>query len=405
MPADGHLPWAEAHAVAWSAAGALGRTSRGLDAALGSVLATDLRAVVPLPAFDTAAMDGFAVAGDGPWTVVGQVLAGDPPPADIADGQCLEVATGAPVPPTTRAVLPYEQATRTDGVVAGPAAPEGRHVRPRGQDCPQGERLVPAGRQVTPAVLGLAASVGCDVLDVVRPPEVTVLVTGDEVVAHGAPAAGQVRDAIGPTLPGVVAAAGGAVCELRRLADEQQGLDDALEQASGDVLVVSGGSAAGPADHLRTLLRKRAATVLVSAVACRPGHPQLLATLPDGRWVVGLPGNPYAALGAMVTLLVPLLTTLAGRPRPRPRFGRLSAVVSPHAHDTRLVAVREADDGYEHLGHDRSGNLWGAALADALAVVPPGQASTWVQLLQLPTGAQADSGWSSAPERLVHAVG
>ncbi len=405
MPAcDGHVPWAEAHALAWSSARPLPPTSRGLDAALGCVLAADLRAVVPLPAFDTAAMDGFAVVGEGPWTAVGQVLAGDPPPADIAACQCLEVATGAPVPPTTRAVLPYEQATRTDGVVAG-SVEEGRHVRPRGQDCPEGERLVPAGRPVTPAVLGLAASVGYDALEVVRPPEVTVLVTGDEVVAHGAPAAGRVRDAIGPTLPGVVAGAGGALRELRRLRDERESLHDAVKRASGDVLVVSGGSAAGPADHLRTLLQERGANVLVGGVSCRPGHPQLLAVLPDGRWVVGLPGNPFAALAATVTLLVPLLTTLAGRPRPRPRFGRLSAGVTPRAHDTRLVAVRETDEGYEHVGHDRSGNLWGAALADALAVVPPGHTSTWVQLLPLPAAAPTDDLSSSAPERVVHAVG
>jgi molybdopterin molybdotransferase len=204
------------------------------------------------------------------------------------------------------------------------------------------------------------------------------------VVGHGRPAAGQVRDAIGPMLPGLVNDAGGVVGGVHRVADEKDALEASLDAVAGDVVVVSGGSSAGPADHLRGLLEMRDAAVHVGSVASRPGHPQQLARLPDGRWVVGLPGNPNAALVSTMTLLVPLVTTLAGRPPPATRFGRLTTSVTPHARDTRLVAVRESDGGLEHVGHDRSGNLWGAALADALAVIPPGAPSTWVQVLQMP---------------------
>lgn len=375
--------WSTAHDLAWSAGEPLSTMSKGLEAAVGSVLAKELRAVVPLPVVDTAAMDGFAVAGGGPWSVVGHVRAGDPSPGDLAPGQCLEVATGAVLPSTADAVVPYERAARNGSRVSG-SSPAGQHVRRRGEDCAGGQLLVPAGQQVTPAVAGLAAGVGHDALEVVRAPVVGCLITGSEVITAGSPSAGEVRDAIGPILPGLTTDAGGVIGEVLRLRDEETELEAAIDAAACDVLVVSGGSSAGPADHLRRVLTRCAATVLVGGVACRPGHPQLLARLPDGRWVVGLPGNPYAALAAAMTILVPLLSTLAGHARPTPSIGRLAVPVTPHPHDTRLVPVRRAHGRLEPVGHDRSANLWGAALADALAVISPGDPTPCVQLLGLP---------------------
>jgi molybdopterin molybdotransferase len=378
--------WPDARALAWSLPSALPSITTGLDAALGATLAVDLLALAAIPTTDTAAMDGFAVAGLGPWTVVGRVLAGEMPPGDLADRECVEVATGAQLPVGVLAVLPSEQATRQGAVVTG-VVDRGQHIRARAEDCSQGELLVPAGRVVTPAVLGLAASVGHDQLRVVRRPEVTVLVTGDELVEHGCPADGRVRDAIGPMLPGIIAAAGGSSPALARIGDDRLALDTALDSSASDVVVVSGGSAAGPADHVRRLLSARSAEMIVESVAVRPGQPQLLARLSDGRWVLGLPGNPYAALAAAVTLLVPLLTRLAGRPQPHQVIGRLAQAVEPHPSDTRLIAVRNgAGSGVEPVGHDRSGVLWGAALADFLAVIPPGSTTARVELLELSWG-------------------
>ncbi len=127
----------------------------------------------------------------------------------------------------------------------------------------------------------------------------------------------------------------------------------------------------GGKDHLRRVLAELGAEILVSGVACRPGHPQLLAVLPDDRCVVGLPGNPFAALAAVVTLLQPLLGALGGHAARPPVTARLTEPLA-HPRDTRLIPVIRQGSEVIPVGHDRPGSLWGAALADALAVVLPG---------------------------------
>ncbi|MCS7484036.1 hypothetical protein ACFFQW_31580 [Umezawaea endophytica] len=121
----------------------------------------------------------------------------------------------------------------------------------------------------------------------------------------------------------------------------------------------------------------------VAGVACRPGHPQLLAVFPDGRCVVGLPGNPFAALGACVTLVEPLVGALAGRLVKPAVTVELRGAVVAHPRDTRLVPVVLSGSTAAPVGHDRPGTLWGAALADALAVVPPGWSGSPVEVLHL----------------------
>lgn len=377
------LPWQEARRVAHASAAPLPAGDVPLAEALGTTLAAPLSALAPLPAFDAAAMDGYAVAGTQPWTLLGSVLAGQRGAGALRPGEAVEVATGAAVPEGTEGVLPYESACRTaDGVTGRIEA--GRHVRRRGEDYHRGDELLGSGVAVTPTVLGLAASAGYDTLWVRRSPQVAVLVTGDELTDTGLPGEGRVRDAIGPLLPGLVRAYGGATERVGRLPDDSDALLGALtDLASVDVVAICGASSKGPADHLRHVLAGLGAEVLVDGVACRPGHPQLLARA-QGSFIVGLPGNPYAAVGAVLTLLAPLLAGLAGwRMRPPERAG-LDGDVWAHPADTRLVAVRRCRDRAEPVGHDRPSLLWGAALADALAVVPPGWRGGEVELLPLP---------------------
>ncbi|WP_017594286.1 molybdopterin molybdotransferase MoeA [Nocardiopsis potens] len=368
-----------------------------LSEALGAVLAADLTALVGIPDCDTSAMDGYAVAGPGPWAVTGRVLAGAAPSAvPLAAGTAVEIATGAPVPPGADAVLPLEQAVRTaeDAVAAdgGPPAP-GRHIRRAGEDTRPGDIVVKQGSPVAPAVLGLAAALGHDTLPVYRP-RVAVLVTGDEVVPAGIPAPGAVRDAIGPMLPGVAAWAGAQADPPVRVRDRLGGTVGALRAAAGsgaDAIAVCGASSKGPADHLRPALAALGAEVVVDGVACRPGHPQLLAHLgppsAPGPAVVGLPGNPNAALVAALTLLVPVLAAIGGRPDPaaaEPARARVLDGIDPHPRDTRLVAVRADADGVRPIGHDRPGSLRSPAAADAYAVIPPGWRGPEAELLRLP---------------------
>ncbi|MDT7787033.1 MAG: molybdopterin molybdotransferase, partial [Pseudonocardiales bacterium] len=219
---------------------------------------------------------------------------------------------------------------------------------------------------------------GHDTLLVHRRPRAAVIVTGDELLQAGPPRPGRVRDAIGPMLPGLLT--GADLLGTTHLRDDPSALADALTFDAADVLVTCGATSVGTADHLRRVLADLEAEILVSGVACRPGHPMLLAVLPDGRFVVGLPGNPFAALAAVLTLLRPLLDTLSGHTT-RPPITAWLGDVNAHPGDTRLIPVTRTGGEAVPVGHDRPGSLWGAALADALAVVPPGHRGGEVELL------------------------
>jgi molybdopterin molybdotransferase len=392
------VPWVEARRAAYATARLLPPVDVPLAEAGGGTLAAPLRAMAPLPGFDCAAMDGYAVGDvEGPWTVVGRAIAGQAGPREpLAPGLALEIATGAVVPPGTVAVVPYEHTTSEGDRVRG-AAMLGRNVRRTGEDVPVGADLLPAGSAVTAAVVGLAAAVGLDMLPVRPRPAVALLVTGDELVGTGTSADGLVRDALGPALPGWVSGLGGRPLPAVRVRDtDPDDVGKALEVAGGDVVVTSGGVGGGPTDLIVPALAALGAELVVDRVDCRPGGPQRLGLLPDGRPVVGLPGYPYAALVGVLTLLGPLLAGMTGRPLPDLPTARLvggAPAVGNRPHrpgrpapaPTRILPVRRRPDGsVEAVGLDRPGSLWGAALADAFAVVPPHWQDAPVALLDPP---------------------
>jgi molybdopterin molybdotransferase len=365
--------WARARRLAHDLATPLPAEDVPLAGAAGRILAAPLRASVPVPGFDNSAMDGYAVRGPGPWRVVDRVLAGRtqlPPP--LADGTAVEIATGAPVPDGTDRVVPYEAADRRDDAVWAPPS-DRRHVRRRGEYARPGRELIPAGGPVTPPVLGLAASVGLDTLSVHARPRVRLVISGSELVPAGRPGWGRVRDAIGPMLRPLLASWGAELLDSRMVGDEPDWFAAAVagSVADADVTVVCGASSVGPADGLHRTLDQLHATVHVDGVACRPGHPQVLAQV-GARWVVGLPGNPYAALVAALTLADPLLAGLTGAPLTEPQAAPLAGAPVPDDGRTRILPVRRAADGLHRVDGGQPGWLGGAAGADAFAVVPPG---------------------------------
>ncbi|MFI8517515.1 molybdopterin molybdotransferase MoeA [Streptomyces sp. NPDC085481] len=434
-------PWPEARSVAAraGAAAAAGRESIRLllGRALGHVLAEPLCALTDLPSFDTSAMDGWAVAGPGPWRIdpEGSVLAGHGPAAELADGDAVRIATGARVPAGATAVVRSEH-SRTDPAGRLHALREvvhGQDIRPRGQECRTGDRLLPAGSLVTPAVLGLAAAAGYDELTVRPRPCVEVLVLGDELLTGGLPREGLIRDALGPMLGPWLHAFGADVLGTRRIGDDAEELHAAVTGSAADLVITTGGTAAGPVDHVHPVLARAGATLLVDGVKVRPGHPMLLARIGEdparARYLVGLPGNPLAAVSGLLTLAEPLLRALAGNPSPASSpasapypasapspapspapYPASSLAVAPypslapepyrvpvraeihgHPYDTRLVPVVHRGDQVVPLHYNGPAMLRGIAAADGMAVVPPGGARPG-QLLDV-----LDLPWSAPP--------
>ncbi|MFD7439963.1 molybdopterin molybdotransferase MoeA [Streptomyces sp. NPDC059909] len=390
-------PWGEARARA-------ARAGRGtpppvrpepLDRALGQVLAEPLTALTDLPSFDTSAMDGWAVAGPGPWTIRvsgSGILAGHSEPEALTDGTAVRIATGARIPAGATAVIRSEH-SRIDGgghLHAQRQVTHGQDIRPRGQECRSGDQLLPAGTPVTPAVLGLAAAAGYDQLLTVRRPRVEVLVLGDELLTEGLPRDGLIRDALGPMIGPWLRALGAEVLATRRIGDDAEALHRAVTSSEADLLATTGGTAAGPVDHVHPVLRKTGAELLVDGVAVRPGHPMLMARLAPGRYLVGLPGNPLAAVSGLLTLAEPLLRGMSGREAagaaPDPYRACLRDEVQGHPYDTRLVPVVRRGDRLVPLHYNGPAMLRGIAAAHGLAVVPPGgaRAGDELEVLDLP---------------------
>jgi len=384
------MPWLTARQVASDAATPLPTETRPLSEAVSQALAAPLATLTDLPAFDTSAMDGWAVAGPGPWALLSDSIGVGRLPGQLALGAARRIATGAPVPPGASAVLRLE-----DGFVAGQvlhAAVDltaGRDIRRRGQECVRGTILVPAGATVTPALLGLAAAAGHDDLLVHRRPAAQIVVTGDELLQSGLPHEGRIRDALGPLLVPWLTGVGTTLQDKLTLSDDPVAMRRQLRESQADVIITTGSTSVGPTDLLHRLLPEEGARFLVDSVAVRPGHPMLLAALPaarDGRsrWLVGLPGNPLAAIAGLVTLALPLLRRLGGHQGPAPLRLPAATPIQGYPSDVRLIPATITGSAVLPLPFDGPGMLRGMALADVLAVIPPGGApeGTLIETIQ-----------------------
>lgn len=366
-------PWPQARSTAAAAAPVLPPVEVPLHAAAGRTLAEPLWSLTALPAFDMAAMDGWAVRGPGPWRVVGRRLAGAGLAAPLGEGDAVEVATGSQVPRGCDGILPYEVADLCGTELRGDLQ-QGRHIRWSGEECPPHTALLGTGTLLSAAAVALAAAVGHDTLLVQARPRVAAVITGDELLHRGCPGQGRVRDAVGPLLTGLIPQ---HLVALDHLPDGLDLLRKALDTADADVIVTTGASSVGKADHLPAVLRQLGADVLVEGVAVKPGHPQILARLADGRLLVGLPGNPLAALCAVVTLLLPLLGQVVEEQVV------LAEAVGRDVSAHRLLPVALEGGVATVTGHAGAAMLRGAAVADGFAAVSPGHGRTQ-QALFLP---------------------
>ncbi len=293
-----------------------------LSAALGRVRAADVDAAEDVPPFANSAVDGYAVrAADVAVTpvelrVVGELAAGAAPTVGVAAGEAIRIMTGAPIPDGADSIVMVEETERLEAgqrVRIGRSVATGDAVRTVGDDIHAGEVVFRAGFVVGVPALGVLASVNRRQVEVVRPPRVAVLSTGDELVSDGGPLRiGQIRESNKTMLIGAVVQAGFEVVDYGVVVDDEALLEAALRRAAAecDAIVTSGGVSMGDYDVVKAVL-SRIAEMNWMQIAIKPAKPFAFGLL-DGTPVFGLPGNPVSAFVSFELLARPALRRMAG---------------------------------------------------------------------------------------------
>ena len=295
-----------------------------LRQASGRVLARAVVATRSSPNRDLAAMDGYAVrdiaagAGMAMLAVVGQAAPGAPYSRMLEPGEAVRIFTGAPTPDGADRVIPQELVVRRGSRVAVPTdAGPARHIRCRGSDFAAGQSLLPAGRRIDARAILVAAAADVAALPVYRRPRVSLLATGDEIRAAGSVTEGvhNIPDSVSPAVAALAEEWGAAVIGICPVPDRQDAIESAARNAlfGSDVLVVTGGASVGDRDFSRAALRSIGLDPVFDTVAMKPGKPVWYGRV-GGTHVLGLPGNPTAAVVTARLFLAPLLCALQGRP-------------------------------------------------------------------------------------------
>jgi molybdopterin molybdotransferase len=288
---------------------------------LGRVLAQDIVPAINVPAHDNSAMDGYAVrfsdlqAGESVLEEAGSAFAGRTFQGKVGPGQCVRVMTGAVMPLGTDTVVIQELARR-DGnrILIPPGQKKAQNVRYAGEDLKAGSAVLRSGKQISPADLGLIASIGIGRLAVKRKLRVAFFATGDELASIGAPLKeGEVYDSNRYTLHGMLARLGVEITDLGVVRDDPKLLEAAFRRAAknADAVITTGGVSVGEADFTRELMAKLG-EVLFWKIAMRPGRPMAFGRI-DDAFLFGLPGNPVAVMVTFYQFVRDALLHLSGR--------------------------------------------------------------------------------------------
>lgn len=406
---DASLAWTQARYVARTAATPMRSVPARLDEAAGSILATALSSAYDEPFADAAAYNGYAVCGEGPWSIVDLApdVALSPHTAQrVRAGQILPGHTDS-VLRVDRAVLDVDasidQVTAKDPLTDLPeptARPDlGEGIVRQGSIRKSGSLLVPAHTRVTAGTLALAAAAGLDTIDVISPPVVGTLVLGASLLTSGPARNGRVRDALGWTIPAFVGALGARANPPVRAPDTANMLIQEIDDSNADILITTGSTSPEGGNLLREVLKAMGAHWLIDGILVTPGAQTLLVRLPDGRLLLGLSGHPSAAIAGLITVAGPLIAGLRGElaattgnsenantRNDGPSHAVLASPIPPPEFDddtslapVRLTRDRLTKDPAEHhpsahpLPFDGPAGLRGWATADAIAVIPPGK--------------------------------
>lgn len=306
-----------------------------LHLALGRVLAYDIISPISVPPHDNSAMDGYAFhsnafsgCNDGggvlELTVVGQALAGKAWRGIVRANQCVQITTGAVMPAGCDTVVPSELVTLKDGVIqfVHKSLFAGDNRRLKGEDLIEGSVALAKGSRITPAAMGLIASLGIAVVPVCRRLRVAYFSTGDEILSLGEPVReGAIYDSNRFTMLGMLSKLGVDILDLGIVPDNKDALEATFHKASSsaDVIITSGGVSVGEADYTKAMMKKLG-DVEFWRIAMRPGRPMAVGTLKRADSskaastcvLFGLPGNPVAVMVTFLALVRPALLKMMG---------------------------------------------------------------------------------------------
>ena len=361
-----------------------------LQEAYGCVLAEDAVAGADIPDFPSSAMDGFAVrvsdvaeatpAAPVELKIAGRALIGERPESTVGGGEAVRIATGAPIPAGADTIVPIEDCEvlgETVQILVG--APEGKHIRPTGEDVKLGQILVPAGRRLGAPELGLLATAGFAHPLAHPRPRVVVLSTGDELIPPSqAPEFGQIRDSNAYLLFGALREAGAVPIMAGVVRDDVDELKETVlnHLVQADAFVSTGGVSVGERDVVKAAFFRRGELDFYK-VAMQPCMPQGFGHI-EGKPFFGLPGNPVSVFVSFEVFIRPAVQRMMGRKnlfRPEVK-ARLEADVTGPKGKTQFarVRVRRTKQGWvaTPTGGRGSNLISTVARANGLAIVPAG---------------------------------
>ena len=289
--------------------------------ALGRILAEDVISSINVPPYDNSAMDGYAVraadlTADGTrLKLVGQSFAGTPFEGEVKSGEAIRIMTGAMMARGTDTVIMQEQVTREgDDIRVSGSHKQGENVRYIGEDIQAGGPALHKGKKVSPAELGLLASLGIPEVTVMRRLRVAFFSTGDELRGVGEPLQeGQIYDSNRYTLYGMLSQLGAEILDMGVIPDDRTAIQNAFTTASelADVLITSGGVSVGEADFVKETLEKLG-KVNFWKISMKPGKPLAFGSVNKAVFI-GLPGNPVSVMATFYQFALPTLRYMLGQ--------------------------------------------------------------------------------------------
>jgi molybdopterin molybdotransferase len=368
-----------------------------LDDALGAVLAEDIVSRLDIPSWTNSAMDGYAAraedvrgasqAAPKRLRVIEQIPAGSFPALPLTQGTCARIFTGAPLPEGADSVIRQEDTdlgAETVSIVSDRDA--GVNIRRKGEDILKGTTALIEGTELSPAAIGVLASLAVATPMIYRRPRVGILGGGDEIVDIDQPDLilnGQkIASSNTHTLMALVRQAGGEPVHLGIARDTPESLREHLLPAREcDLLVTSAGISVGEHDHLRTVMAELGAELKFWRIRMRPGAPVGFGLLGDLPWI-GLPGNPVSTMVTFELFVRPAIRKLAGRRLPfrravTVRLAERITVVPRVQHFLRATVTHSETVSEARLtGPQGSGILTSMLKANALLLIPEGQFET-----------------------------